>query len=472
LIVSFSLVAAMAAEEAPRADAADRPNFILCMTDDQGWGDVGYNGHPLVKTPTLDRMAATALRFDRFYSASAVCSPTRGSVMTGRHPNRFGCFCWGYNLRPQEITIAEVLKTAGYATGHFGKWHLGPVTADSPISPGGSGFDEWLSSPNFFEIDPMMSRNGRAMRTRGEGSRVIVDAALEFIRQAAARKQPFLAVVWFGSPHAPYVATDEDRALYKDQPVALQNYCGEITAMDRALGHLRDELRAMSIADNTLLWFNSDNGATGPGSTGGLSGRKGELREGGIRVPAIIEWPAKIKSPAVTAVPCSTVDIYPTLLELAGAKVARQVQPLDGISLVPLLEGRMTSRPEPLGFWTFPAKGRPVKSEELLLELQHQQQSGQPAAAPAEDPGKITEHYPEDVIPRGHAAWMDNSWKLHRLVDKSGKVRYALYDIVKDPEEKEDLAAAQPEQVQRMKVQLEAWQRSVLRSLNGEDYGK
>jgi len=127
---------------------ANRPNIVLVMADDQGWGDTGYNGHDRLKTPTLDEMAASCLRFDRFYSAAPVCSPTRGSVLTGRHPNRYGCFSWGYTLRPQEVTIAEVLKTAGYRTGHFGKWHLGPVRADSPVSPGNSGFDEWLSSPN------------------------------------------------------------------------------------------------------------------------------------------------------------------------------------------------------------------------------------------------------------------------------------------------------------------------------------
>ena len=154
--------------------AADRPNVVLCMADDQGWGDTAYNGHPVLKTPVLDEMAAVGLRLDRFYAAAPVCSPTRGSVLTGRHPNRFGCFSWGYPLRPQEMTIAEALKSAGYATGHFGKWHLGPVDARSPVSPGRQGFDRWFSSPNFFEIDPMMSDQGKAVHTQGEGSQVVV----------------------------------------------------------------------------------------------------------------------------------------------------------------------------------------------------------------------------------------------------------------------------------------------------------
>ncbi|MCR4414502.1 MAG: sulfatase-like hydrolase/transferase, partial [Thermoguttaceae bacterium] len=147
--------------------------------DDQGWGDMAYQGHPVLKTPVFDEMARTGLRFDRFYAAAPVCSPTRGSVLTGRTPNRFGCFQWGYTLRPQEVTVAEVLRAAGYATGHFGKWHLGSLRADSPVSPGQSGFERWFSSPNFFEIDPWMARDGKAVRVRGEGSEVTVAAALE-----------------------------------------------------------------------------------------------------------------------------------------------------------------------------------------------------------------------------------------------------------------------------------------------------
>ncbi len=451
--------------------AQEKPNIVLCMADDQGWGDVGYNGHKVLRTPTLDTMAASGLRFDRFYAAAPVCSPTRGSVLTGRHPNRFGCFSWGYPLRPQEVTLAEALRGAGYATGHFGKWHLGGVNAESPVCPGAKGFDTWLSSPNFFDLNPRMSRKGRSIQTKGEGSQVIVDAALEFIRAAVGRRQPFLAVVWFGSPHNPYAALDEDRAVYKDQAGARQLYYAEITAMDRAVGNLRAELRRLGAADNTLLWYTSDNGATGPGSTGGLSGRKGTLWEGGIRVPAIIEWPARIKSSARTAVPCGTVDIYPTVLELAGASVPHQ-PPLDGISLVPALDGRMPARAKPLGFWVYPRPGRPVHSEKILEEMARQQagETGPVKSEPArQDEGATAEHFSEAVLP-GDAAWIDNRFKLHRIADKAGQAKYALFDLAQDPEEKTDLADAQPERVDRMKSELKAWQESVIRSLNEEDY--
>jgi len=141
----------------------DKPNIILIVADDQGWGDMGYYGHPIIQTPNLDEMANAGIRFDRFYAAAPVSSPTRGSIMTGRHPNRFECFTWGHALRPQEVTIAERLQEAGYSTGHFGKWHLGTIYKESPVNPGNSGFDAWLSSPNFFENDPMMSREGEAL---------------------------------------------------------------------------------------------------------------------------------------------------------------------------------------------------------------------------------------------------------------------------------------------------------------------
>ena len=417
----------MAAALASARAAGSPPNIVLCMADDQGWGDVGFRNHPVLKTPVMDELAATGLRFERFYAAAPVCSPTRGSVLTGRHPNRYGCFSWGRTIRPQEVTIAEAVKGAGYATGHFGKWHVGPVRADSTVSPGASGFDEWLSSPNFFENDPLMSRKGKVVQTRGEGSQVTVDAAIEFIRGAASREQPFLAVVWFGSPHDPHEALEADRQMYRTQPEKLQHFYGEITAMDRAIGNLRRELRTLGVAGNTLLWYNSDNGAIPVGSTGGLSGGKGDLYEGGIRVPAMIEWPDRIPKPRMIHLPCGTVDMYPTLVELAGARVQRQVEPLDGISLVPLIDGRMEARTRPLGFWVHPEGGVGVASKPIL-ELMAREQAGEAPAQPSPDPGKIVKRYPPDELP-GPAAWIDGDYKLHRKAPRNAAASYSLVNV-------------------------------------------
>ena len=447
-----------------------RPNVVLCMADDQGWGDMAYNGHPVLKTPNFDAMAATALRFDRFYAAAPVCSPTRGSVMTGRHPNRFGCFKWGHTLRPQEVTIAETLKTAGYVTGHFGKWHLGSVCKGSPVNPGASGFDEWFSAPNFFDNNPILSREGVAVQTQGESSMVTVDAAIEFIRKHAGTHRPFLAVVWFGSPHGPHQAIERDQAPYEAHSKKLQHFYGEITGMDRAFGRLRKELRKLDIHENTILWYCSDNGGLpGVGATGGR-GNKGRVYEGGLRVPAILEWPARIPNPRTTNIPCNTSDIYPTLLEIVGLRLGKQ-PPLDGIGLVPLIDGKMSSRPKAMGFWDYPIRGIRTPSKEWMSGLFEAQKAGKEIDDPFRlrlNAGKITKQYPKDSFP-GHSAWLDWPWKLHRIEAKKG-MKLELYNLVEDPEERKDLAAQNSERVKSMKARLEEWQRSVVRSLNGEDY--
>ncbi|NLS90914.1 MAG: sulfatase-like hydrolase/transferase [Planctomycetaceae bacterium] len=457
---------------ATAAPPAERPNIVLVMADDQGWGDMAYNGHPRLKTPNFDRMAAECLRFDRHYAAAPVCSPTRGSVMTGRHPNRFGCFKWGHPLRPQETTIAEALKTAGYTTGHFGKWHLGSVRKGSPVNPGASGFDHWFSAENFYDNDAILSREGVAVQTRGESSMLAVDAAIDFIRDATAAKKPFLAVVWFGSPHSPHQALDEDRQPYADLPAKDQNFLGEITGMDRAFGKLRAEIKNLGIRDNTILWYTSDNGALPKvGSSGGFRGNKGQIYEGGLLVPAIMEWPAVIKAPRMTYVRCNSSDIYPTVLDIVGVKVENQL-PLDGISLKSLIEGKMPSRGRGMGFWDHPTPGISTPSAKWMADLLASQQAGAEPDDPEKlrlDAGQIKQTYPEDEFP-GHATWIDGDWKLHRIVDKKGKLKLELYNLADDRAEANDLAGAEPERVKQMKADLEAWLLSVVKSLNGEDY--
>ena len=197
-----------------------RPNIILCMTDDQGWGDVGYNGLTKIKTPNLDAMAAAGLRFNRFY-AQQTCSPTRAAVLTGRHPNRMGVFWPGMKLRTEETTLATLVRNAGYTTGHFGKWHLngvagpGKIVAESdPLSPRNVGFDESFSVSNYFELDWAFGRNGVEEKVTGDGSEAVVSEALKFIGSAAEKKKPFFVLVWFGSPHVPHkpLPADLDKA--------------------------------------------------------------------------------------------------------------------------------------------------------------------------------------------------------------------------------------------------------------------
>lgn len=433
--------------------AADKPNIVLIMADDQGWGDTGYNGHPELKTPNLDELAKSGLRLNRFYTAHFNCSPTRASVMTGRHPNRMGTFSPGSPIRAQEVTVAKVLQSAGYATGHFGKWHLNgkngdknttampgrAIVADDPLSPGKLGFDEWVSADNFFDLDPVLGRNGVPEKFSGDSSDITTDEALKFIKKQAAADKPFLTVVWFGSPHVPHIALPADKASYSALSEAEQNYFGEITAVDRSVGRLRSALRDLNLANNTLLWYNSDNGGhEGPKSTGNLRGEKGTLWEGGLRVPGIVEWPARIAKPFISETPCSTLDIYPTVLEASGAVAQNQIQPLDGISLIPLFDQKTNERTKPIPFWNH-AGAQP-----------------------------------------GHAAWLDWPYKLHINPvagrDRKGKkggpaLPTLLYDVSKDPQETTDLAAQEPERVAKMIAALEAWKASVENSLSGADYG-
>jgi hypothetical protein len=282
-------------------------------------------------------------------------------VLTGRHANRSGAFAPNYSTRPEEITLAALLRAAGYRTGHFGKWHVGAVKRESPVNPARMGFDEYLSHDNFFEMDPPLSRDGAPpVIHRGESSALVADAAADFARRVRAEGRPFFIVLWFGSPHGPYSGLPTDVASYAAVPdEELRRRYAEITAMDRALGDFRRTLRELGAAENTLLWYNSDNGLPGEhkGASfdGGWRGAKGSVFEGGLRVPGLVEWPAVIRTPRRSAVPAVTSDILPTVLDVLGLPAS--ARPLDGISLRRLLvDGTLAARPQPIGFWRYPVQ--------------------------------------------------------------------------------------------------------------------
>jgi arylsulfatase A-like enzyme len=317
-----------------------------------------------------------------------------------------------------------------------------------------------------------LSHEGVAKRYTGESSEVTVNAALEFIERHAEGEDPFFAVVWFGSPHNPHSAIERDRELYSDQKERLQHFYGEITGMDRAFGRLRDGLRELGIHEETLLWYCSDNGGLpNLGSTGGR-GNKGDIYEGGLRVPAFIEWPGHIGKERISELPCCTYDIYPTLLDLVGVEIENQ-PPLDGISLLPELSDPMASRGKPMGFWDYPSPGIRTPSAELMGELLEAQNAGKEitgSEALRSDAADTSKQYSLAEFP-GHAAWLDWPWKLHRI-EKEGEAqaRMELYQLETDPRESKDLSDSEPERLNRMRKELEDWQTSVVRSLNGEDY--
>ena len=305
-----------------------KPNIILIMTDDQGWGQTGYYNHPLLKTPNLDEMANNGLRFDRFYAGAPVCSPTRASVLTGRSNDRTGVYDHGYRLRLQEKTISQALKNNGYITAHFGKWHLNglrgpgaPILKDDKYGPQNFGFDHWLSVTNFFDINPLMSENGDFIDFNGNSSEIIFNEALSFIKERKNKEMPFFILIWDGSPHSPFIADDKDNIDFNNLDERSKNHYGELVAFDNSLGDFRKGLQEIGISNNTILWFNSDNGGLGkkqnisPSTVGGLKGQKGDIWEGGIRVPSIIEWPSVIKS-RISTYPSSTMDIFPTIVDI------------------------------------------------------------------------------------------------------------------------------------------------------------
>ena len=407
-----------------------KPNIVLIMTDDQGWGETGYYNHPVLKTPNLDAMAAGGLRFDRFYAGSPSCSPTRASVMTGRNANRTGTQTHGCALRLQEKTVAQALQREGYTTGHFGKWHLNgtigpgvPLFGSDKHNPGAFGFDEWLSVTNYFDRDPIMSRKGEFLELKGDSSGIIVDAALEFMKNSVEDGNRFFAVIWDGSPHSPSVASEEDKAAFTSLSERSKNHYGELVAFDRAVGVLRAGLRELGVAENTLVWFKSDNGGVEnvkPDTVGGLKGNKGSLWEGGIRVPGIVEWPAVIK-PRGTTYPASTMDIFPTIADILNLPDTVFVKPIDGISLHPLFKGKQLKRESPIFF-------------------RHGSQ----------------------------CALIDNDMKLH--TNKLNREEFELFNLKEDPAETNNIAAAYPTMFEQMKTRFLEWNATVDTSIEGGDY--
>ena len=427
--------------------ASTPPHVILVMADDMGWAQTGYYGHPLLKTPHLDEMASSGLRLDRFYVAAPSCSPTRASILTGRTNDRTGVFRVGDCINKQEMMLSTAFRNAGYATAHFGKWHLNavepigdnPLPKTDPHNPGELGFDHWLSATNQFNIDPVLSRNGVPEQFKGDSSEVLVDEALKWIRGEIGKGNPVFTVIWYASPHRPMEASEDDAKPFAHLNPASRDHHGEIVAMDRSIGALRKGLRDLGIAGNTLVWFKSDNGGLPnidygpehppiePDTTGHLRGFKKDFYEGGLRVPSIIEWPKGIQ-PRTTRFPTCTMDIFPTLIDVAGLD-PKDINPVhDGISLIDVLKSDPARREQPMGFRA-----------------------------------------------SGGLAWIDNDVKLVKnmkwdkdLGAKSGE--FELYNIIGDPSETQDLIKQQPGIAARMRKQLDAWNRSVDRSITGADY--
>jgi arylsulfatase A-like enzyme len=412
---------------APSTAAGDRPNIVFILADDLGWGDVGYHGSE-IKTPVIDRLAETGVRFDQFY-ASSVCSPTRACFMTGRYTMRYGLQTgvirpWAeFGLPTNEVTLADAMRRAGYTTSICGKWHLGH--ASRAYIPTERGFDHAYGHYNgaidYFThirdggID--WHRNDEPLEEEGYSTTLIAHEACRVIGAHNTAK-PLFMYVSFNAPHFPLQAPPEYINRYANiSHPGRRTYAAMVTAMDDAIGEILDALDKKKMRGNTLVFFCSDNGGDLQiSSNGRLRGGKSDLYEGGIRVPAIAHWPG-VLSPRVERTSIHMVDLFPTFVGLARGSIDPTVE-LDGIDVWPTIK-----------------TGRPTGRNELAFDV------SQLRGAIRVGDWKL--------IYNGHLKAIDMARK--------GPDRWELFNLAADPFEQKDLALANPEKVIELKARLESY---------------
>jgi len=380
----------------------NRPNVVLIMTDDQGYGDLGYHGNHHVKTPVLDSLAEASIRFSNFH-VSPVCAPTRSSLMTGRYSLRTGVrdtYNGGAIMSADEITIAEMLKDAGYTTGIFGKWHLGD---NFPSRPMDQGFDEsvihlsggmgqvgdfttWFRYDSSY-FDPVLWHNGEMESYHGYCTDIFASQAIRFISEH--HEEPFFCYLAFNAPHTPLQVPEEYYRLYagidptegfdpetlpamteKNKEDARRVYA-MVTNIDDNVGRLIHRLKTLGITENTILIFMTDNGPQQARYIAGMRGRKSWVYRGGVRVPFFFSYPERYAGGSEIDAPFAHIDVLPTLAELCGAKVPAD-RVIDGISMVPALEGKEETADRSLFFyWTrkFPEVYRNIAFQSGNMKL-------------------------------------------------------------------------------------------------------
>jgi arylsulfatase len=405
-----------------------RPNIVIALCDDLGYGDLGCYGHPHIKTANLDALAAEGMRLTDCYAAAPVCSPARAGMLTGRTPYRCGVYDWippgnAMHLRSSEQTVATLLRDSGYATCHVGKWHCnGKFNSDAQPQPGDHGFDHWFSTQNNAHPthqDPdNFVRNGQPVgKLEGNSSTLIAQEAVDWLTSTWDRSQPFCLFVWFHAPHEPIATDRKFMDPYEGHKEAI--YYGNVTQMDHSFGRLMGTLDEMDLRDETFVMFTSDNGPEtlnryrsahrSFGSPGPLRGMKLHLYEGGIRVPGIIRWPGKTRPGTICHEPVNGTDVLPTLCELAGVRVPSD-RPIDGTSILPVLAGKKPARDVPL-YWRYDrALSKPFT-----------------------------------------VAMRQGDWKV--LADNA-MTRFELYNLKDDIAEKRDLARREPQRLESMKKVL------------------
>ncbi len=428
-----SLLAALviAGAIAGAAEPPARPNVLLIITDDQGYGDFSIHGNPHVRTPHLDRLGESSVRFDRFY-VNSFCAPTRAALLTGRWPLRTGVHGVTHNreaMRPNEVTIAEALRASGYRTALMGKWHNGE---QYPYTPPGQGFDEFFGFHNGHwnnYFDATLLRGTQAEKTQGYISDVLTDEAMEWIAKGGAR--PFFCYLAYNAPHSPFQVPDKYFDRFKAQGFddAVAAFWGMCENLDDNIGRLLAHLDRLELAENTIVVFLTDNGGTAGVKiyNAGMRGGKTSVHEGGTRVPLFVRWPAARWTAHVVKPIVSHIDLYPTLLDLCGVP-APPGPPIDGISLLPLLEGEESQWPERVLF-----THNPIDETNKF-------------------PGAVrTDRYRLVCDIRGRSGGSG------AVNNDASATRWQLYDMANDPGEKNDLARQQPEKVAELSALYDAW---------------
>ncbi|MEW4489702.1 sulfatase-like hydrolase/transferase [Thalassoglobus sp. JC818] len=420
--------------------AADHPNVVILLADDLGFQDVGCYDGP-VSTPFIDSIAKRGTRFTNFYSGCAVCSPSRATLTTGRHHIRTGVYSWiedrrqWSHLREREVTLAEQLKQAGFETCHVGKWHLGLSTEErTKPTPADHGFDYWFAthnnaSPSHHNPNNFVRNGSPVGPLEGYSCQLVVDEAIDWLKNKRVTDQPFFLNVWFHEPHAPIAAPEEIVQEYGNANNKGAVYSGTIDNTDRAIGRLLKCFEELGVDKQTLIIYASDNGSYRDDRTGGLRGRKGMNWEGGIRVPGIFAWPGVIEADQVLDVPAGLVDVFPTVCGLLEIAPPENVH-LDGSDLTPLLTGHRDSfeRHQPL-FWHL-QKSRPIVA----------MRDGDYSLVADPDYELSTDNmFNEDWIP---------------TIKSGGYTNYQLFNLSEDPSQTTNIADQHPELVDELKGKL------------------
>ncbi len=325
------------------AETPTKPNILLILTDDQGYGDLGIHGNEWVKTPNLDQLARESARFERFY-VSPLCAPTRASLLTGRYHLRTGVVSVSNGLETmdsEEYTLAELLLDQGYSTGIFGKWHNGQHHPNHPLSQGFEEFTGFAAGhwSNYF--DTHLEKNGEELPFEGYLPDILTNETMDFITEN--KEHPFFAYMSINTPHSPHQVPDKYFLPYKEAGLddELASIYGMVSNVDENVGRVLDLLEELDLTENTLVIFLTDNGPNGQRFNVGMKGIKGSVHEGGVRVPSFWKWPGKI-TPGLISSPAAHIDIFPTIVDFLGVENTGQ-KTLDGISLVPLFEGKEIS---------------------------------------------------------------------------------------------------------------------------------